>query len=48
MSKKQPNGVSKIIWPPEKTVKFKFRDLSREEDFIEITAYDTERVDTER
>lgn len=48
MSKKQPNGVSKIIWPPEKTINFKFRDLSREEDFIEITVYDNEKGDTER
>lgn len=48
MNKKQPNGVSRIIWPPEKTVNFKFRDLSREEDVIEINVYDTEKGDIER
>ena len=45
MSKKQPNGVSgKIIWPPEKTFKYEFRDDLE----IEIPLIDNERDVEER
>lgn len=41
MAKKQPTGVSKIIWPPEKTFKYNFR--GKEELDLEIPLVDNEK-----